>query len=397
MGNDREDETAGNRSGYSLDERDRRWQTVRENAARAGFDCIFVPLGNGTDGRYLTGYRAASVVLPTIAQPPIVIINPLTERGATNSWVPEPRRVGRKWGEAMAQALLDSGMEQARIGVAGMSGGTLSHVRAPDGVVNHSSYAEVVKRLPKGRFEDATNILGFSRYVKSVEEVECLRQSAAIAEAGIEEMVKVARPGLEVAVLYARVMESMLMRGSEYYPLALSVDPIGTPERTRYASPPTGRRLEANALITNEVSAIYSGQIGQEVQPLVLGSIPEEWKPVMELQRNVFYAGVESMKPGAALGELIDLVNELGKKRGMKTITIMHGLGYGDDGPLLTPREQGENVRDLRLEEGNTFVWKPSAMTQDEQISFVWGGGVVVTENGAKPLFKRGHGIVAIK
>ncbi len=396
MGNAHEEEATGSWSGYSLGERDRRWQAVRENAARAGFDCIFVPLGNGTDGRYLTGYRAASVVLPINAQPPIVIINPLTERGATNSWVPEPRRVGRQWGQAMAQALLDTGMDQARIGVAGMSGGTLSHVRAPDGVVNHSSYAEVVNRLPKGRFEDATDILGFARYVKSAEEVECLRQSAAIAEAGIMEMVEAARPGLEVAVLYARVMESMLVRGSEYYPLALWVDPIETPERIRYASPPAGRRLVANALITNEVSAIYSGQICQEIQPIALGPIPEEWKPVMELQRDVFYAGIEFMKPGVALGELIDLVNGLGKKRGMKTMTIMHGLGYGDDGPLLTPREQGENVRDVRLEEGNVFVWKPSAMAPDEQISFAWGGGVVVTEKGGKPLFKRGHGMVAI-
>jgi len=35
-------------------------------------------------------------------------------------------------------------------------------------------------------------------------------------------------------------------------------------------------------------------------------------------------------------------------------------------------------------------------MTPDEQISFVWGGGVVVTEKGGKPLFKRGYGMVAI-
>lgn len=396
MGDAREEKAAGSWSGYSLAERDRRWQVVREKAARAGFDCIFVPLGNGTDGRYLTGYRAASVVLPINAQPPIVIINPLTERGATNSWVPEPRRVRRQWGEAMAQALLDAGMEQARIGVTGLRGGTLSHVRAPDGVVNHSSYAEVVKRLPKGRFEDATGILGYVRYVKSVEEIECLSQAVAIAEAGVEEMVEVARPGVEVAVLYARVMESMLVRGSEYYPLALSVDPIGAPERIRYTIPPAGRRLEADALITNEVSAVYNSQICQEVQPMALGPIPEEWKPVIELQRDVFYAGIEFMKPGTPLGELIDLVNGFGKKRGMKTMTIMHGLGYGDDGPLLTPREQGETVRDVRLEEGNAFVWKPSAMTPDEQISFVWGGGVVVTEKGGKPLFKRSYGMVAI-
>ena len=30
--------------GYSLAERDRRWNAVRQRAADAGFDCIFIPL-----------------------------------------------------------------------------------------------------------------------------------------------------------------------------------------------------------------------------------------------------------------------------------------------------------------------------------------------------------------
>ena len=37
--------------GYSLVERDRRWSEVREGAAAAGFDCVFVPLGNALDAR----------------------------------------------------------------------------------------------------------------------------------------------------------------------------------------------------------------------------------------------------------------------------------------------------------------------------------------------------------
>src|SRR5437763_12201480 len=59
--------------GYSLAERDRRWAAVRQNAAEAGFDCVFVPVGNGSDARYLTQLGAASVVLPTDGRPPIVV------------------------------------------------------------------------------------------------------------------------------------------------------------------------------------------------------------------------------------------------------------------------------------------------------------------------------------
>src|SRR5262249_32649580 len=155
---------------------------------------------------------------------------------------------------------LDAGMERGRIGVVGQRGGRLSHVRAFDGVVNHSPYAEVLRRLPNATFEDATDVVGFVRYVKSDEEIACLRHAAAIAEAGIDEMIGVARPGVDAAVFYAAVMERMLTLGTEYHPLAMYVDPVGEPETVRYTNPPVGKRLRPNDLITNEVTAIWGTQ-----------------------------------------------------------------------------------------------------------------------------------------
>src|SRR5437762_13865836 len=60
-------------SGYSLAERDRRWKAVRENAAKSGFDCILVPIGNGADGRYMTQLRCSAMALPTDGRVRIVI------------------------------------------------------------------------------------------------------------------------------------------------------------------------------------------------------------------------------------------------------------------------------------------------------------------------------------
>ncbi|NIO12135.1 MAG: M24 family metallopeptidase [Deltaproteobacteria bacterium] len=376
---------------YSLAERDRRWKAVRENAAKAGLDCIFVPLGNGTDGRYLTQLRCSAMVLPTDGRPPVII----ADRSSHNSWAPDPWQTSREWADPMALALIESGMENARIGVVGLRGGKVSHVRSIDGVVNHTAYTEVVKRLPQAKFEDATDIVGFVRYVKSDEEIECLRRSTEIAEAGIDEMAESARPGADAADVYARVMGRMLELGSEYYPLAVNIGPIGE-DAPRQTNPPIGRRLQANDLITNEVSAVWGAQVSQEDQPILLGTVPDLWKPVIELQREVFEAGLNFMKPGISFGELIDFVNGFGGTRGMKTLTLVHGRGYGDDGPLISPRSKGESIRDVRIEKGNAFVWKPYAMSADEKIQFVWGGDVVVTDNGGERLFRRSHGVVSI-
>jgi Xaa-Pro dipeptidase len=377
---------------YSLAERERRWKAVRENAAKAGFDCVFVPLGNGVDGRYLTQLRCSSIVLPTDGREPIII----ADRSSSNEWAPEPWQTSREWADPMSEALRDLGMERARVGVVGLTGGKVTHVSATDGVVNHTAFTEVMRRLPGATFEDATDVVGFVRYRKSDEEISFLKQAVAIAEAGIDEMVKVARPGLDAGVLYAAVTARMLELRTEYYPLAISVDLIGASKPTRYANPPTGERLESDTLITSEVNAICGAQLVQECQSILLGRIPDAWKPVIELQREVFEAGLQLMKPGTLFGDFIDFVNRFGEKRRMKTWVFLHGCGYGDDGPSLSPRSQSEPIRDLRMEQGNAWVWKPIAMSEDERIQFVWGGGVVVTDRGAEVLFKRPHGMISL-
>lgn len=379
-------------SGYSLAERDRRWNAVRENASKAGFDCILVPLGNGVDGRYMTQLRCSAIVLPADGRAPIII----ADRRSSNSWVPEPWQTGREWAEPMAEALLDLGMERARIGVVGLKAGSVTHCSTIDGVVNHGAFAQVMSKLPSATFDDATDVVGLVRYVKSAEEIIFVRHSAAVAAAGLDELINLARPGVDAGVLYADVTARLLELRSEYYPLALTLDPIDTLKPKRYTNAPIGRRLESNAFITNEVNAVLGAQLTQVCQPILLGRMADEWKPVIELQQEVYEAGLKLIKPGTTFGALKEYVNSFGSKYKMKTVIQMHGCGYGDDGPLVTAQFQGDALRDLSIETGNTFVWKPMAMTADERIRFAWGGPVLVTDKGAEALFTRSHGMVSI-
>ena len=80
----------------------------------------------------------------------------------------------------------------------------------------------------------------------------------------------------------------------------------------------------------------------------------------------------------------------------MRSSGVRSESNDGDDGPLLTPRARGEELRELRFERGNAFVWKPYGMSTDDKLQFVWGGDVVVTDHGGEVLFKRQHGLVSI-
>ncbi len=379
-------------SGYSLAERDRRWRAVRENAAKSGFDCILVPLGNGVDGRYLTQLRCSAMVLPTDGRAPIII----ADRRSSNEWSPEPWQTGREWAEPMGEALLDLGMERSRIGVAGLKRGRVTHCHSIDGVVNHTALAQVMSRLPNATFEDATDVVGFVRYVKSEEEIAFVRRSAEVAAAGVDALIEYAHPGVDAAMLYADVTARLLELRSEYYPLTLTLDPIGAPRPRRYANPPLGKRLANNAMIVSEVSAILGAQLTQVTQPVVLGRLPAEWQPVIELQIEIYQEGLARMRPGTAFGGLIDFVHGFGTQRNMKALMQLHGCGYGDDGPLVGANFDGDQLRELCIEKGNAFVWKPTAMTADERIKFCWGGPVLVTDKGGEGLFTRTHGMASI-
>ncbi|HET7006587.1 MAG TPA: M24 family metallopeptidase [Candidatus Binatia bacterium] len=377
-------------NGYSLAERDRRWSAVRANAAKAGFDCILVPLGDGIDARYMTQLRCSAMVLPTDGRAPIVV----ADRRSNNQWVPEPWQTGREWAEPMGEALRDLGFDRARIGVAGLKGGRVTHCDSIDGVVNHTALETAIGKVPNARFEDATDVIGLVRYVKSAEEMQFVRRSAEVAAAALDELIKLARPGIDAGIFYADVLAEMLALRSEYFPMTLTIDAIGTAKPKRYTNPPIGRRLEAGALITNEINATMGAQLTQVCQPVLLGKIPEPWKPVIALQREVYEAGLQMIKPGVTFGALEDFVKGFGAKSGMETMLQMHGCGYGGDGPLFTHRVKNDHVRDLTIEKNNTFVWKPMARSADGQIQFTFGGPVIVTDSGCESLFKREPGLV---
>ena len=394
--------------GFSLAERDRRWEAVRKHAAKAGFDCILVPLcvdgrnqhlsleqarGMRSDCRYLTLLENAAVVLPTDGREPIVI----SDAESGNAWIRAFRPVEDSWGAAMADALIESGMERARIGVTGLERGKMVHGRAYAGVVNHTSYAELLRRLPNARFENDNDVVAFARYVKSQEEIACLRRGAEIAAAGIEEMGRVARPGVADSHLYTCVMRRMLELGSGYYPLALYTGPMDDGRLPRFEDPPLGRVLQPMYRIHNETDALWGGLIAQEQQGFLLGPVPDKWQRVVDLQRDLFYAGLEVLKPGMVFGEFVDTVNSFGQKRGMKSLILMHGRGYGDDGPLLTPQDRGDKTREVVMHEGNVFIWKPIAMSDDEKIQYSWGGCVVITKTGAEQLVKRAPGMISLQ
>jgi hypothetical protein len=149
--------------------------------------------------------------------------------------------------------------------------------------------------------------------------------------------------------------------------------------------------------ITNEVYAACGGLSVQDVQPLLLGTIPDEWKPLVEVQREAFEVGCDFMKPGASFAGLIDAINGVGAQRGMRTAVMLHSRGYGNEGPYVNPNDRPSDVpQDVVIEENTVWIWKPHAYSENDRRYFRWGPCVQITAQGARPLVPRPHGFISV-
>jgi Xaa-Pro dipeptidase len=259
----------------------------------------------------------------------------------------------------------------------------------------YSSLAQLRESID-GSIVDATDVIGFARYVKTDEQVECLRRGAAILEEAIVELTRAARPGVLESELYSRVAAKILQYGAQFQSLAFIIGPIGQGLPMRFHDASRGPRLSAGDLIDTELHLIWGGLIAQEVQPVVLGKIPVEFKPAIQLHSELYEAALAVMKPGNTFGELIDLTRGFGAGQGLASEIIMHGRGYGNDGPLMTPVDNVDSIRDIEFVKNNVFVFKPQVFSKDKRFNLIWGANVLVTDDGGQRLSQRPHGLVSL-
>jgi Xaa-Pro aminopeptidase len=407
-------------AGFSLEERDRRWRVVRRNMRLNDLDCLVVPRAVGgvnlclsleqvrgawSDARYLTMLEDVAVVFFADAREPKVISSTMK----SNAWVGETLTTAEVGSAPTWPLLIDvikqEGLQGARIGVPGLARGIYTHTRAFDGVLSHTSFARLRRAFPDAAFVDATDVLGLCRSQKGPEEIAAIETGALIAERAIETIQARGHVGMDEARLYSIVMERFLELGSEYYSLGFRTGPIGV-RYQRVVEPRRGQVVGPNTYFQMEFDALVGGLISQEAQPMVFGKAPPLWDRMIGLHEIIWNEGLDLIKPGAFLGDVIDYCRGFAKRYGLNSSDIlMHGRGYGNDGPLITPSDPPTpKMRAMQFEPGNVFVWKPTVgmdepgrRGNDAANRFSWGGNVLVTEQGTVRLFRRQHGLLSVK
>jgi len=404
---------------FSIAERDRRWLAIRRAMSDAGVDYMLavsemvhseIGLGRPADARYLLN-DSGSVIFPLEGDP--IWFAPMSrdqsvigDRGAPKEpWVSDMRPaagpddpVGSA-APTIARALSEMRIGNKRVAICGLSGGgPYTMVRTPDGQVNHTTLIKLLAAVPDGQVVDGTRLVGEARYIKSNEEIACLRLSERMAEKQVEVLVARCRPGTPLSQLYAELTAVAQSAGFAVSRQMLAAGPWGETwwRSQEYGATPT-IPLQPGWIVKNELEPQVFGYSAQVAQPLILGPSTAEQRELFALGKQAFEVALSEMKPGVTWREVWTKVVSLGTSK-LTVEFLMHGRGLGDDGPLYVPigdqKTNPSNNDEIR--ENTVFVLKPFARRSNDPRSdwavartLTWGDSVVITPTGAQRLGTR--------
>ncbi len=382
---------------FSLEERDRRWRTVRDLMASEGMDLIVCLPGThshdrgAADPRYLTQLGENSDET-TVAFGIDGEVTAWHSRGGvwpSSNWFSDIRATPRGTGGKAIVAWVKEHPRYANatIGIAAMTSDFYSHVRADEGEVNWQSVEIIKQGLPNAKVVSATPVIGRARYHKSEEEIDFVRKGVEIAETTMQAVIDYAREGVAEREVFARMLYANAAAGGSFQPMFGWISgPFGNTYHR--VEQPSFRNFQRGDALHIEIEGRWGGYIAQIDQCFSIGPANQDYKDGVKLAFEAFDRVLDKMKPGVTVGELLEAANITGMDgRGSSSLT-MHGRGTGDDGPGTFLAKTPELLNGT-IDENCVMIVKPSMRIEGSESYYGWGDSVVVRKNGAERLGTR--------
>lgn len=233
--------------------------------------------------------------------------------------------------------------------------------------------------LPKLQMEDADSWLGRLRVVKEPEEIELMRRSAAIGDAGIRAVQRQLRPGLSDYELYALAEAEMRRQGADEDTFILMG--LGPNENPMLMEGLAERRVEPDSVVIFEVLPYYRHYNTELAVTFQVGRASTAQKKAAEACQAAYEAGVEQIRPGVPTSQVVDAARKVFRKFGFSSFTHSAGHFIGLDNYEGPPFR----LPDVLLEPGMVFSFHPNVVVP-EKVKEQVCGLLLVTEKGVENL-----------
>jgi Xaa-Pro dipeptidase len=374
----------------SREERDRRWNNIRQAMEKQGLKCLIVWGSFGrfrhfnASLRYLSNFNTEGyMVFPLEGDPTLFTF----QGGYPTPWVADNRTGHPNYSKLMSERLKELHLDKGRIGLVELSGYN-GECGFP-----HSTYAALATNLPGARFEDATDIVTEARIIKSPAEIKCLELGCEAGAKAIQAIVDTAKPGVKDYEVRSKFMETLFKEGCDIASMILyhtGKDIIhGGFGGMVWAAGP--KVMEQGDQIHTEFDASFCGYIAQFNQPFALGKPSPEWMDVYRTAIESVNSALKVLKPGITVGELNDAFLPPVNKAGYRQRTPnFHGIGLAIEEPFSGFPGQPEYraKRDRVIEPNTVLGFEPPVISQDFKRGTTIGSPILVTDTGYRFLSK---------
>jgi Xaa-Pro aminopeptidase len=267
----------------------------------------------------------------------------------------------------------------------------------PVGLVGPLPYDQYAALAAGRRVVDLSRAHTRLRLRKSAEEIDALRQAAALTDASAAALLAPSMVGCTEHELVARIEHAYVSRGGMHHIHYLGITPMAAPDRSVPAQWPSSRRVGSGDLLTFELSAAvapeYSGQL---LRTVVIGEEPSAAvRKLHDVAEAALGAVSALLRPGVHAEELVEAAGVI-EDAGFTTVDdLVHGFGGGYLPPVLGSRSRAiRPIPDFTLEAGMTVVIQPNVATPDGRLGVQTGELLLVTEQGPERLHTFPRGLV---
>jgi len=241
-------------------------------------------------------------------------------------------------------------------------------------------YEYLRKHLVGSKFVDVTDDIDQIKVIKSPEEIELIKGTAALQDAAMEHVRKSIRPGRRDFEILAEAQYSCVMHGSERQLILAGSGVPGAPNKWQF------RHLQNRVIREGNQFSILIETNGPAGFYTELGRIFSLGKPSQELQDAFGTAleaqkvSVEMLKPGASPKDILEANNRFLQKSGYLPERRLYAHGQGYD---LVERPLIRDDEPMNIRAGMNLTIHPFATN-----ATVWAGvtdNYLVTDEGASP------------
>jgi Xaa-Pro aminopeptidase len=367
----------------SLQERDRRYSSIRERMRNKEVDCAIVNgsnlfyLSNGVPGELYGLLPAGDGMLTVVVnRRHLIDISPRVLLDS-QEWVTDLKPGFDA--AAVVEKLKELHLEKATIGFAGS--------------LDYRFYHRLRASLSAAKIVDVSDIFADVRTIKSEEENAMIDQANRIFDAAVRRIHEVAKPGMVGREVVEEGIRAMWEAGGDLEStLSFNFGPVPA-QNPVLAELCMTRKIEKGDIGTLTAHALCNGYAGHSDQEIYFGKPKpihqEMFRAVVHLRDEV----LKQVKAGATQRDLIDAYQKVCEGTGFKSSPHSQIHQYGIDVPefpgpeyrIPDPKPEAGGLGaagNYVLKSGMIYSISPTVVAREGSDTLLGGTSLVVTETG---------------